>query len=258
MLVAHQFGHAAAAPDVHGTLKLLDEAGIRGELVLRELRTGRVETVQMWGRARVRAAGVPPHPRAVAALSRRRRRRPARSRTPGRRRAARRGSRTRRPSAPTLEHVAAQPAEPARAGGERGVDRVELRGERRGRAAARRRPSPPPRSPGRSAPRRSRAAARGSSRGLGASSSSVLARHGEHELGVGRRAELVDAELPDAGRCARSATPSTFQNAVAAATRPPSSALTAWKPIVTVRPRRDRRRRRRRSSAAPRRRTGAR
>ena len=49
-LVAHQFGHAAAAPTVHGTLKLLDDAGIRGELALRELRTGRVETVQMWGR----------------------------------------------------------------------------------------------------------------------------------------------------------------------------------------------------------------
>ena len=50
ILVAHQFGHAAAAPTVHGTLRLLDEAGIRGELALRELRTGRVETVQMWGR----------------------------------------------------------------------------------------------------------------------------------------------------------------------------------------------------------------
>jgi hypothetical protein len=50
ILVAHQFGHAAAAPTVHGTLRLLDDAGIRGELVLRELRTGRVETVQMWGR----------------------------------------------------------------------------------------------------------------------------------------------------------------------------------------------------------------
>ena len=50
ILVAHQFGHAAAAPTTHGTLKLLDDAGIRGELVLRELRTGRVETVQMWGR----------------------------------------------------------------------------------------------------------------------------------------------------------------------------------------------------------------
>ena len=50
LLVAHQFGHATAAPVVHGTLRLLDEAGIQGELVLRQLRTGRVETVQMWGR----------------------------------------------------------------------------------------------------------------------------------------------------------------------------------------------------------------
>ena len=50
ILVAHQFGHAAAEPVVHGTLRLLDQAGIAGELVLRELRTGRVETVQMWGR----------------------------------------------------------------------------------------------------------------------------------------------------------------------------------------------------------------
>ena len=50
LLVAHQFGHAAAAPATHGTLRLLDEAGIDGELVLREWRTGRVETTQMWGR----------------------------------------------------------------------------------------------------------------------------------------------------------------------------------------------------------------
>jgi hypothetical protein len=50
ILIAHQFGHAASAPTTHGTLKLLDDAGIRGELALRELRTGRVETVQMWGR----------------------------------------------------------------------------------------------------------------------------------------------------------------------------------------------------------------
>ena len=48
--VAHQFGHAAAAPATHGTLRLLDDAGLQGELVLRELRTGRVETTQMWGR----------------------------------------------------------------------------------------------------------------------------------------------------------------------------------------------------------------
>jgi hypothetical protein len=50
ILVAHRFGHAAAAPVVHGTLKLLDDAGIEGELVLREVRIGRAEVVQMWGR----------------------------------------------------------------------------------------------------------------------------------------------------------------------------------------------------------------
>jgi hypothetical protein len=50
IMVAHQFGHAAAAPPTHGTLKLLDDQGIAGELVLREVRTGRVETTQMWGR----------------------------------------------------------------------------------------------------------------------------------------------------------------------------------------------------------------
>ena len=32
MLVAHRFGHAAAAPAVHAALKLLDDAGIAGEL----------------------------------------------------------------------------------------------------------------------------------------------------------------------------------------------------------------------------------
>jgi hypothetical protein len=50
LLIAHRFGHAAAAPTVHGTLSLLDDAGIVGELALRELRSGRVEVVQMWGR----------------------------------------------------------------------------------------------------------------------------------------------------------------------------------------------------------------
>jgi hypothetical protein len=50
LLVAHNFGHAAAAPTVHGTLKLLDDAGIGGELALREMRQGRVETIQDWGR----------------------------------------------------------------------------------------------------------------------------------------------------------------------------------------------------------------
>jgi hypothetical protein len=50
LLVAHRFGHAAAAPTVHGALKALDEAGIEGELALRQTRTGRVEVTQMWGR----------------------------------------------------------------------------------------------------------------------------------------------------------------------------------------------------------------
>ena len=48
--VAHSFGHAASAPTVHGTLALLDEAGIEGELVVRQTRSGRVEVTQMWGR----------------------------------------------------------------------------------------------------------------------------------------------------------------------------------------------------------------
>jgi len=50
VLVAHRFGHAASTGAVHAALKLLDEAGIEGELAVREVRTGRVEVVQMWGR----------------------------------------------------------------------------------------------------------------------------------------------------------------------------------------------------------------
>jgi hypothetical protein len=50
LLVAHNFGHAAAAPAVHNALRLLDDAAIEGELALREVRSGRVEVVQMWGR----------------------------------------------------------------------------------------------------------------------------------------------------------------------------------------------------------------
>ena len=50
VLVAHRFGHAASAPTVHGALRLLDEAGIEGELALRETRSGRAEVTQMWGR----------------------------------------------------------------------------------------------------------------------------------------------------------------------------------------------------------------
>ena len=50
LLVAHRFGHAASAPAVHAALSLLDEAEIEGELAVREVRTGRVEVTQMWGR----------------------------------------------------------------------------------------------------------------------------------------------------------------------------------------------------------------
>ena len=50
LLVAHRFGHAAAAPAVHAALSLLDEAEIAGELAVREVRTGRAEVTQMWGR----------------------------------------------------------------------------------------------------------------------------------------------------------------------------------------------------------------
>jgi hypothetical protein len=52
VLVAHRFGHAAAAPAVHAALSLLDEAGIDGEMAVREIRTGRLEIERelMWGR----------------------------------------------------------------------------------------------------------------------------------------------------------------------------------------------------------------
>lgn len=50
ILIAGEFGHAAAAPAVHGVLKQLDASGIKGEMRLREVRQGRAEVVQMWGR----------------------------------------------------------------------------------------------------------------------------------------------------------------------------------------------------------------
>jgi hypothetical protein len=50
LLVAHRFGHAAAPSAVRTALKLLDDAGIDGELAVREVRSGRVEVTQMWGR----------------------------------------------------------------------------------------------------------------------------------------------------------------------------------------------------------------
>jgi len=50
ILVAHRFGHAAAVPAVHGALRLLDDAGIGGDVALREMRSGRVEVTHSWGR----------------------------------------------------------------------------------------------------------------------------------------------------------------------------------------------------------------
>ena len=52
LLVAHRFGHAAAAPAVHGALQLLDNAGIDGGLAVRGARTGRAEFARelLWGR----------------------------------------------------------------------------------------------------------------------------------------------------------------------------------------------------------------
>jgi hypothetical protein len=48
--VAREFGHAAAPETVEGTLKLLDDLGIDGELAMRDARAGRAEVTQMWGR----------------------------------------------------------------------------------------------------------------------------------------------------------------------------------------------------------------
>ena len=50
LLVAHSFGHAAAAETVTGVLAKLDAEGIEGEMILREVREGRAEIVEMWGR----------------------------------------------------------------------------------------------------------------------------------------------------------------------------------------------------------------
>ncbi len=50
LIVAHRFGHAASAPTTHGTLALLDDEGITGEMVVRGVREGRVEVMHGWGR----------------------------------------------------------------------------------------------------------------------------------------------------------------------------------------------------------------
>jgi hypothetical protein len=50
LLVAHSFGHAAAPETVRGVLAKLDGEGVAGELRVAEVREGRSEVVQMWGR----------------------------------------------------------------------------------------------------------------------------------------------------------------------------------------------------------------
>jgi hypothetical protein len=50
LLVAKSFGHAAAPESVKGVLEKLDADGVAGELRVAEVREGRSEVVQMWGR----------------------------------------------------------------------------------------------------------------------------------------------------------------------------------------------------------------
>jgi len=50
LLVARSFGHAAAPQTVKGVLAKLDADGVAGELRVAEVREGRSEVVQMWGR----------------------------------------------------------------------------------------------------------------------------------------------------------------------------------------------------------------
>jgi hypothetical protein len=50
LLVAHSFGHAAAAESVKGVLAKLDGEGVSGAMRVAEVREGRSEVVQMWGR----------------------------------------------------------------------------------------------------------------------------------------------------------------------------------------------------------------
>jgi hypothetical protein len=50
LLVAKSFGHAAAPESVKGVLEKLDGEGVAGELAVADVREGRSEVVQMWGR----------------------------------------------------------------------------------------------------------------------------------------------------------------------------------------------------------------
>ena len=50
LLVAQSFGHAAAPETVKGILTKLDGEGVAGEMRVADVREGRSEVVQMWGR----------------------------------------------------------------------------------------------------------------------------------------------------------------------------------------------------------------
>jgi hypothetical protein len=50
LLIARSFGHAAAPQSVKGVLEKLDLEGTTGELRVADVREGRSEVVQMWGR----------------------------------------------------------------------------------------------------------------------------------------------------------------------------------------------------------------
>jgi len=50
LLIAQSFGHAAAAESVMGVMEKLDADGVGGEIQVREVREGRSEVVQLWGR----------------------------------------------------------------------------------------------------------------------------------------------------------------------------------------------------------------
>jgi hypothetical protein len=50
IIVAHRFGHAAAAETVRGALAKLDGEGITGELRVRGNQEGRAEIMEWWGR----------------------------------------------------------------------------------------------------------------------------------------------------------------------------------------------------------------
>jgi hypothetical protein len=48
--VMREFGHAAAPQTEHGNMARLDGLGISGEMLVRQLRSGRVPVEPMWGR----------------------------------------------------------------------------------------------------------------------------------------------------------------------------------------------------------------